>query len=375
MKKLIQILFIFLLSFSFLSVNAQEPLELFLFHLDTCTNCAEEIKWLEEEFENDSSILITMIEVSEAKNRELFEQAQKKLNVPASGVPYLVVGDKAITGFIKGTTDVEILKAIDNYKQTGSSINPFDTTYHIPLIGKIDARSISLPLLAMVMGLVDGFNPCAMWVLVFLITMLINMKDRRRMWILGYSFILTSGVIYYLFMFAWLNVAMILSSVQLLQIIIALVSLGFGLYQLRAYFNHKEAGCEVIDDKRRKGLLNRIRKVNSNPSLFMSLIGIISLAVVVNLFELMCSLGLPVIFTQILSINPLSMLQRQFYLFLYILFFLFDDLLIFTLAMISLKIHPISNKYMKYSHLIGGLIMLILGVLMLFKPAWLMFNF
>ena len=107
----------------------------------------------------------------------------------------------------------------------------------------------------------------------------------------------------------------------------------------------------------------------------LSIIGIITLAVSVNFIELTCSAGLPVAFTNILGVNNLTTMQYSFYMFLYILFFLLDDLIIFIIAMVTFKVTGISNKYTKYSHLIGGIMMLIIGLLMIFKPEWLMFNF
>ena len=99
------------------------------------------------------------------------------------------------------------------------------------------------------------------------------------------------------------------------------------------------------------------------------------LAATVNLIELLCSLGLPVVFIEILNYNNVTGIRSTLYLILYILFFLLDDIIIFLIAMKTLKVAAISNKYTKYSHLIGGLIMILIGLLMLLKPAWLMFNF
>ena len=103
--------------------------------------------------------------------------------------------------------------------------------------------------------------------------------------------------------------------------------------------------------------------------------GIVLLAASVNIIELLCSLGLPVMFTQILAINEVGKVGQILYSILYVLFFMIDDIIIFVIAMKTLEIKAISNKYGKYSHLIGGLIMIIIGVLMVYRPEWLMFNF
>ncbi|MEE3343346.1 MAG: hypothetical protein VZS44_04570 [Bacilli bacterium] len=264
-------------------------------------------------------------------------------------------------------------------KATNYSTQPtkIEEKYEVPILGKINAKEVSLPLLALVLGLVDGFNPCAMWILVFLISMLFGMKDRKKMWILGSTFILTSGVVYLLFMISWLNLAVFLTSVKLIRLLIAIFSICFGMYNIYRYVDSldKEDGCDVTDKESRKKIMKKIKKITSNQKFILSILGIMALAASVNILELLCSLGLPVVFTNVLALNHLNTLEYGIYLFIYILFFLIDDIIVFTIAMLSMKIKGISNKYTKYSHLIGGIIMLILGLLMALKPEWLMFNF
>ena len=107
----------------------------------------------------------------------------------------------------------------------------------------------------------------------------------------------------------------------------------------------------------------------------MAIIGIIILAASVNIIELMCSVGIPLLFTQILAMNNLSAGSYALYMFIYIFFFLIDDIVIFALAMITHKVTGISTKYNKYSHLIAGIIILLIGLLLLINPSILMFNF
>jgi hypothetical protein len=234
---------------------------------------------------------------------------------------------------------------------------------------------LSLPLLSIIIGTIDGFNPCAMWVLLFLISILIGMKDKKRMWALGSAFMITSAVIYLVFMLAWLNLAIFIGAIWWIKILIALVAFAGGIINVRAYIRSKEAGCEVVDEKKRKKIFAKVKSFTSEKSFVLALLGIITLAVSVNFIELTCSAGLPVIFTNILALNNLSAFEYSIYIFLYLLFFLLDDLIVFFIAMTTLKMKGISNKYAKYSHLIGGIIMLIIGILMVFKPEWLMFNF
>ena len=121
--------------------------------------------------------------------------------------------------------------------------------------------------------------------------------------------------------------------------------------------------------------MTKIKKITTEKSFILALLGVMILAASVNVIELACSAGIPVLFTNVLALNNLTSMQTTIYILIYILFFLIDDILIFVIAMLTLNIKAISTRYTKYSHLIGGILMLAIGLLMLFKPSWLMFNF
>lgn len=245
------------------------------------------------------------------------------------------------------------------------------------LFGVVSLKDVSLPIFTIILGAVDGFNPCAMWILIFLITMMFSMHDRKKMWILGLTFIFTSGFVYLCFMVSWLSLANFLSSVTLIRFLIASFAVVFGMINIYRYVKslNSDVGCDVTDKKKRLKIMERIKKIVTEKSFLLSILGIMLLAFSVNLIELLCSLGIPVMFTNILAMNDLNTLEYVIYMGLYLIFFLIDDILVFVIAMKTLKIKGISNKYTKYSHLIGGIIMVLLGILMVVKPEWLMFNF
>jgi hypothetical protein len=174
-----------------------------------------------------------------------------------------------------------------------------------------------------------------------------------------------------------INFVLSMSSVNYLKKGIGLVALIAGIFNLKEYFKSrkKEAGCSVVDAKKRKTLITKIRKITKNESFFLALIGIIILATSVNLIELACSLGFPVIFSEILALNNVNGVLKIIYLLIYILFYMLDDLIVFIVSMITLEATGITNKYNNLSHLVGGIIMIIMALLMFFKPEWLMFNF
>lgn len=396
MKYIKYLFFIFVTFLLCNTVSAKEPVKLYLFYSDGCPHCASEKEYLKLLQNKNDNLEIIMYEVSSnEQNSKLMDQVKSKLGKNNPYVPFTVIGETSFTGF-NSTFEKAIEEAIKTCEknkcidivslvQNGEEEQPeFSkdknkiTTMTLPFLGEIEIKNVSLPLIAIVLGLVDGFNPCAMWILIFLISMLIGSKNRKRMIILGVLFLSTSAFIYALFMTAWLQIMLTMTQISLIKIAIGLVALigaGWNLYSFYKGFKNNNAGCEVVDNKKRKKIIDKIRKFTSEKSILLASIGIITLAISVNFIELACSAGWPLVFTEILAMNDLSTFGYGLYILIYILFYLFDDLIIFFIAVLTLKITGISNKYTKYSHLIGGILMLIIGLLMLFKPEWLMMNF
>ncbi|MBQ1496398.1 MAG: hypothetical protein IIZ40_03535 [Bacilli bacterium] len=401
MKKIKYIVLFLLLMVIFpLNIKA-ESLKIYLFYGDGCPHCADEEKFFESYLENNKDIKLVKYEVWHSKdNQELFKKVQDKLNNHANGVPYLIIGKDVVVGYMEDVTNYQIEDTIKEYRSSKKKYDVIDELnkknktketkinkikkktkkeeyFYLPVFGKVKSNEVSLPLLSVVLGFIDGFNPCAMWILLFLITMLINTKDRKKMWILGLTFIITSGLVYLMFMLTWLNLAMFISKAELIRILVALVSFIIGFINLKKYYEStkKEDGCDVVDKKNRKEIINRITNIMNEKSLIVAIIGIIILAASVNIIELMCSVSIPLLFTQILAMNNLNIGSYALYMFIYIFFFLIDDIVIFTIAMITHKVTGISTKYNKYSHLIAGIIILLIGLLLLINPSILMFNF
>jgi thiol-disulfide isomerase/thioredoxin len=405
MKKINRFLICLTFLLLLLPINTRassNKVNVYLFYGSTCPHCKAEKEVLEDLKDKYPNLNIYKYEVwGSSKNRKLMNNVANEMNVTVTGVPFTIIGTKTYIGFsdTSGKSEFEkVIKAyskVAEYKDPAGKIlrvtnNNSNLTYEdivsadkngsdyiidVPFIGAVESKSLSLPLLSIIIGTIDGFNPCAMWVLLFLISILIGMKDKKRMWALGSAFMITSAVIYLVFMLAWLNLAIFIGAIWWIKILIALVAFAGGIINVRAYIRSKEAGCEVVDEKKRKKIFAKVKSFTSEKSFVLALLGIITLAVSVNFIELTCSAGLPVIFTNILALNNLSVFEYSIYIFLYLLFFLLDDLIVFFIAMTTLKMKGISNKYAKYSHLIGGIIMLIIGILMIFKPEWLMFNF
>lgn len=403
MKKYLSIIFTIIFMF-FMSMDNTyaRSINLYFFHGEGCPHCAEEEKYLDSIDNKNVKIIEYEVWYNE-ENSTFLNKIGDTLEFNTKGVPVTIIGESHITGF-SDTTGDKINRAIKYYTnddndyidavneiKNGAYVKTEDTdkktfekdekksdkdsTISVPLFGKVNLKKFSLFSSAVIIGLVDGFNPCAMWVLLFLISILIGMKDRRKMWVIGLCFLFTSAFVYFLIMMSWLNIVIKISDIVIIRDLIALFAVGGGIYNLYNFYKSKDSGCEVVDDKRRKKIFKRIKEFCNEKSLLLAACGACVLAISVNLVELACSAGLPVVFTQLLAINNIDGVQSILYTLLYILFFMLDDLIIFSIAMFTTKITAISTKFNKYSHLIGGIIMLLIGILLLFKPGWLMFNF
>lgn len=399
----------FLLIFSFLAIlffpaktgaqyAASKPVDLYFFWGEGCPHCAAEEKFLAKIQPRYPSLKIHAFEVwKDSEGQKIFSEISKLLKLQQTGVPLTIVGLEAYTGYgtdadsgvaiekmIQSCLVGECADVIGNFlkNRENPSVLPDNATgqsktsdtVKVPFLGSLNVKNVSLPFLTLIIGLLDGFNPCAMWTLVFLVTLLLGMKNRRRMWILGGAFIFVSGFVYFLFMAAWLNLLLFIGFIFWIRTLIGVVALGSGIFNIREFFVNKNAVCKVEKSEERRNLFNRLKAITQRQNFWLALGGIILLAGAVNLVELVCSAGFPAIYTQVLTLNHLPWWQYYSYLAGYIFFYMLDDMLVFAGAMITLRLAGASHKYTRASYLVGGILMLIVGLLLIFKPGWLMFG-
>lgn len=412
-KIIISIIFFSLIFIPFLNTSAQEEIiDLYFFWSTGCPHCEQQKPFLEKLEKKYPLLKVHYLEVwNNQRNRQLMINFGNKLNANVSGVPFTVIEDQYVNGWldenhtgkiieemvinainikqinnsnsnnnepivISPTEDINSISDInDNNNQDNlSDSNHIPEKIKAPFIGEINIKNLSLPLLTIVLGALDGFNPCAMWVLLFLISLLIGMENKKRMWILGIAFLVASASVYYIFMAAWLNLLLFIGFIVWVRIGIGVVALFGGGYNLKEYFINPEGACKITGSEKRQKIFQKLKDITQKQSFWLALGGIILLAFAVNLVELICSTGLPAVYTQILSLSNLHIWQYYAYIGLYILFFLLDDLFVFFVAMKTLQITGVTTKYSRFSHLIGGILMLIIGILLIFKPSWLMFG-
>lgn len=347
------------------------------FYLPTCPHCAEQKPIINELIAEMPNVSFIMHDASTAEGSKLFYEMASEAGMDLSnlGVPTTFVGKKPLVGVhSKQEIKDEIIYCQNNcigeeieQKETVQSTTTGLKEFDLPFLGRTDLTSVSLPVLAVVLGLIDGFNPCAMWVLVYLIALLMNVNDKKKFWLIIGTFILSSGILYFLFMTAWLNVFLLIGYVRIVTILIGITALGGGILSIKEYLTTQGSlTCKVGDENSHKKTTDKINQIISAPLSIGVFISIVILAFVVNSVEFVCSSAIPAIFTQILAISDITDLERYGYILLYDLFFMLDDLIIFGLA--ALAVSTFGEKYAKYCKLIGGALMLILGLILVFAP-------
>jgi hypothetical protein len=352
----------------------------YFFHYPGCPYCHEQDVTLNPVLEEKYNIKILKYNVQTSEGNKVFQEFAQKHDLQAV-VPLTIVGDYYFTGYNEHIGQ-EIDYAIERYLETGGCENvdnncvvPEEESekfiYDLPFLGETDLLSLSLPVLAITIGLVDGFNPCAMWVLVYLISVVITLDDKRKIWLIVGTFVLVSGILYFLFMTAWLNLFLIVGYVRPLTILIGLVALGGAIINLKEFYESRGGPitCKVTSADDKTKTMSSIDNLVNQPLTLTTFIAIVILAFVVNSVEFVCSAALPAVFTQILALGALSFIEYYGYIALYVLAFMFDDLVIFGTVAFAVTHSGLGDKYATACKLIGGIILLLMGIMLLFFPG------
>lgn len=244
-------------------------------------------------------------------------------------------------------------------------------TVDVPWLGRLDPRRLGMPLFTVAIGLVDGFNPCAMWVLLLLLSILVNLRDRIRILAIAGTFVLVSGIAYFAFMAAWLNVFEWIGMLRPVQLTLGGLAIVIGLVHVKDFFAFKQGPSLSIPEAAKPGIYARIRRIVTAENLPAAIGAAFVLAVLVNLVELLCTAGLPALYTNILTQRGYSTAARYGYLGLYIAAYMFDDALMVAGVVVSLARFKLQETGGRWLKLISGGVILALGLAMLFKPEWL----
>jgi glutaredoxin len=372
--------------------------EIVAFVRDGCPHCAAF-----EEFVGQEGWEVEYHEITAIGSEDLFRKVMEHAPTLQQGVPTIIINGEVFQGYETHEVSGKLLKnKYEGCKNTTEGCMSFEEflnsdlkvdvisaadgtctehcedsdkyVFNFPLIGKIDLTLLSLPMLSILLGFLDGFNPCAMWVLITLLTLLIGTNDMRKVWVVGGTFLFVSGAVYYLFIAAWLNVFLLLGLNMWVQKIIGIVAIGGGGFYLYEAFGKDPNACKVTDFDKRRRTIEQMKAVIAKSAWPAMILGVAILAVSVNMIELVCTAGLPAVFTQILALNEVSNAARYGYIGLFILMYMIDDFVIFAIAVMTLHASGLTTKYRRFTLIFGGILMYALGLLLIFAPEALTFG-
>lgn len=376
MKKLILITLILgILFISFGFVFSQKKIEINFFYSLSCPHCAKEEKFLDEIEKKYPEIQINRYSIEDSKNVELLKKFCERCAADDyfGLVPMTFIGDEFFLGFDdQGGIGKNIEDAILKYlKNEESPTEGGDNKLILPIVGEIDPRFYSLPVLAILLGFLDGFNVCSLWALILILSLVLALRSKRKAFITGGVFLMTTAIVYGILIFFWYQLFSLLSHyLKAIQFLVGLLAMGGGIYFLRQYFKFKKAGpiCEIKESKIAKKITRKLQdSIQKSTSILTILGSVLVFALVITIVEFPCSAAVPVVFAGILAQAKLPMFLYLSYLVLFLIFYLLDEIIIFLVAVFSMKLWVTSPKLTLWFSLIGAVILFLLGFYYIFN--------
>jgi glutaredoxin len=361
-----------LLCFNGTQVHAEERApDIEAFVRAGCPHCEAARIFLDELQRERSSLQVAIYDIAEnSAARERLALLAAERGLADFGVPAFLIGGELTIGFRSAdTTGTEIRARLDRRAPGGAPV--VGESIRTEWFGELRIRDLGLPLFTVAVGLLDGFNPCAMWVLLFLLSLLVNLQDRRKMVLIAGTFVFVSGLIYFAFMAAWLNMFLLIGVSRVIQIALGGLALLVGTVNIKDFFALRHGISLSISDAAKPGLYARVRGILQAENLAGAMAGIVVLAGLVNIIELLCTAGFPALYTQILTLQQLPMWEYYAYLGLYNLAYIFDDSLMVTIAVVTLSRRKLQEHAGRWLKLTSGLVMAGLGTVLLLQPKWL----
>jgi hypothetical protein len=306
-------------------------------------------------------------------NRELFALMARAAGAEISAVPTFFLCGRMVVGFDDELgTGRQLLQIAESCKDKPAPA-PSGTSHAVkslilPLLGKVDPTRLSLPAATVLIGALDAFNPCAFFVLLFLLSLLIHGRSRGRMAIVGGIFVLISGLLYFAFMAAWLNLFLLLSGLEVVTAVAGIVAIALGLLNVKDFVLQGHGPSLSMGTESRGRLMARMRTLVSADRLPHMLAATVALAAVANLYELLCTSGLPLVYTRILTLRDMPRLDYYLYLALYNAVYVLPLALIVAAFILTLGSRKMSAREGRALKLLSGLMMLGLGAVLVIEP-------
>jgi glutaredoxin len=367
---------------------ASDPITIEAFVREGCPHCAKAEEFLAQLQKERPALKVTVRDVQkEPAALERLKQLAREQQAGAVRVPAIYVGGQLIIGYSdEASTDKLIRSALAgrvakgsdtgsaceaeeslSCPQGGAAAAPEPEPFEVSFLGRtLTLDDVGLPAFTLVMGTLDGFNPCSMWVLLLMISLLAPLNDRRRMFAIAGTFVLIQGIAYFLFMAAWLNLFLVIGLSRASQLIIAAIAIFAGVVNLKDFFAFNVGFSLSIPEKAKPGIYSRMRSILHAESLAAAIVGAIILAILVQIVEFLCTSGFPALFTRILTLRQLETAAYYSYLLLYIAAYMLDDIVILTIGVVMLSRHRLQEKEGRVLKLVSGLVMIGLGIYLIF---------
>jgi glutaredoxin len=355
-------------------VQAGEPgPDLEVFVRAGCPHCEAAKIFLEELRQERPSLRIAIFDVAEdTAARQRLATLTAEQGIANSGVPTFLIGTELIVGFLSAdTTGTEIRARLD--RQPRSSVTPAPSdSIHTRWFGELHLTELGLPLFTVVIGLLDGFNPCSMWVLLFMLSLLAGLANRPKMLLITGTFVAVEGIAYFAFMAAWLNLFLFIGLSRITELILGGIAGLAGVINIKDFLAFRHGISLSIPDAAKPGLYAGMRRIIRAENIVAALIGTVILAVLVQVVELLCTAGLPALYTRILTMRQLDRWAYYGYLALYNMAYMLDDVLVLAIGVITMSHYRLQEREGRWLKLISGLVMVALGAVLLLEPKWLM---
>ncbi len=369
----------------------------YIFAREDCGFCKAQVAFMDE-----VGISYTYLNVvSDDAAKELFAQIAAKHEI-SRVTPITVIGGTVIQGFNGAeTTGAQIQAALLREQGTpygtieahlasapkvsvtagagcdenGVACNTdsgMEYIFDLPLIGLVDLKTFSLFTLSLLLGTIDGFNPCAMWVLITFLVLLTQAGSKKKMVLLAGIFILAEAIMYNLILNVWYKTWDFVALDQIVTPLVGFLALGGGAFFLWRWYKNRDLAlvCDITSLDQQSRTIDKLRKVVQAPLTLTTIGAILLIAFSVNIIEFACSIGIPQAYTKILELNALSFVERQWYILVYTFGYMIDDFVVFGLAIWGFsKLEAHGHKYAQLSLLIGGVLMLVLGAILAFAPS------
>jgi thiol-disulfide isomerase/thioredoxin len=366
-----------LLALLFSSAQA-ERLPIYYFWGDGCPHCAEQKPFLEELERRYPQIEVHAFEVwYEPDNRPLFFEMAAAAGIEASGVPTTFIGGRVWVGYneaIRREMEEAVgacleLTCPDPGEGFVVAEVPGGTTIALPMIGPIDLGARSLALSTAMIAFVDGFNPCSLWVLSMLLAVVIHSGSRRKILFVGLTFLLVTAAVYGVFIAGLFSVFTYVSYLGWIQVIVALFAAGFALVNIKDYFFYRQGLSLTIADAHKPKLYRGIRNIMAPDRSLLAMMGVTAaVALGIALVELPCTAGFPVLWSNLVAGRSVDAWAFASLLGLYLSIYLLDELIVFAVAVFTLRASRLEERHGRALKLVGGMIMLALALVLLVRP-------